>query len=82
MWSLGTNRGVVTVSGAHRGFGGKVQDGGLQGFDDGVEGAVLAPRRTGTALEEGVAGEQFIGLGDVEAAGTRGVAGGVPPRSR
>src|SRR5699024_831308 len=60
VWSLGTNRGVVTVSGAHGGLCRQIQDGGLQGFDNGVEGAVLAPRRTGTALEEGVAGEQFI----------------------
>lgn len=71
MRCLGTDGGVVAVSGAHGGLCGQIQDGGLQGFDDGVKGAVFAPCGTRSALEEGVTGEQLICFGKVEAAGAR-----------
>ena len=46
VWRFRADGGVITMSGTDGGLCRKVQNGGLQGFDDGVEGAVLASRGT------------------------------------
>ena len=70
VWRFRADGGVITMSGTDGGLWRKIQDGGLQGFDDGVKGAVLTSRSTRAALEEGVTGEELIGLWNIEAAGT------------
>jgi len=73
---LRADRRRVAVARADRGVAGQREQAGADRVDDRVERRERPARRAGTALEQGVAGEDRAQLRDVQA----GRAGGVPGR--
>src|SRR6478672_3934952 len=67
VWGLGADRGSVTVTGMDECFFGKSEQPVADRPDDGREIRVRPARGAGATREQGVAGEQCPGLGQVQA---------------